>query len=194
MKLSLLIPFAAILTVSPAHAQIFAYLTFSPAHLSNVATGAVYSATGYNEQTASYWSSGIGGGVTLPILHLPLVALNVDLRGSTRPGTAGADSALFGVQLAVHPHIIPFKPYIEIAGGYLDTRTTNISTVSGSSGTIGGTFTNKYAAYEILGGVDYPLIHFLDYRIVEIGAGQGTAFSSTHATFVTVNTGIVAHF
>jgi hypothetical protein len=176
-----------------AHAQLSAYVTFSPAHLSNVETGAVYSATGYTEATASYWSSGIGGGLTLPILRLPVVSLGLDLRGSTRPGTAGVDSALLGLKLTVHPHVIPFKPYIQVSGGYLDTRTTNLTT-SSSGGTTGGTFSNKYGAYEILGGVDYPLIHFVDYRIVEIGAGKGVGLDNYNPTFVTVNTGVVVHF
>jgi hypothetical protein len=192
---------AVLLAAPVAQAQFSAYVTFSPAHLSNVETGAIYSATGYTEATASYWSSGVGGGVTFPVLHLPIVALNLDLRGATRPGTNGVDHAFLGLQLAVHPHVIPFKPYVEIAGGYLDTRTTNLSTTSSGSGTIGGTFTNKYVAYEILGGVDYPIIHFLDWRIVEIGVGQGfnvpgitTNGNTYNATFVTANTGLVLHF
>ncbi len=186
----------AVCTALPvaARAQVSAYVTFSPAHLSNVETGAVYSATGYTEATASYWSSGVGGGVTLPILRLPIVSLGLDLRGSTRPGTAGVDSALFGLKLAVHPPAIPFKPYIQVSGGYVDTRTTNLTTSTTTGQAVGGTFTNKYAAYEILGGVDYPLVHFVDYRIVEIGAGKGVGFGSYNPTFVTVNTGVVVHF
>jgi hypothetical protein len=194
---------AALFLPLGAQAQFSAYLTYSPTHLSSIATGTVYTATapgGYTEATASYWSSGFGGGVTLPILHLPVVALNMDLRGSSRPGTTGSDSALFGLQLAVHPHVIPFKPYLELAGGYLDTRTVNQTNfIPGTPGVtssqaLSGTITNRYAAYEVLGGVDYPLIHFLDYRIVEIGVGQGYSFSSQNATFVTVNTGLVLHF
>ncbi len=172
-----------------ARAQVSAYLTYSPAHFSNVETGAISSAGGFSEATTSYWSSGVGGGVTLPVLHLPVVALNMDLRGSTRPGTKGVDSALLGLQLAVHPHVIPFKPYVQVSVGYLNTRTNNVSTGATSS-----TFDNKYLAYEVLGGVDYPLIHFIDVRLIEIGGGQGIGFDSRNASFVTVNTGLVVHF
>ena len=177
-----------------ARGQLEAYVTYSPAHLSNVETGAVATTTGYTEQTASYWSSGVGGGVTVPILRLPFVSLNLDLRGSTRPGTNGVDSALVGVKLALHPHVVRLKPYVQVSGGYLDTRTTNVSTVTVSGATEGGTFDNKYAAYEVLGGVDYPLVPFVDFRIVEVGAGQGIGIDSRNATFVTVNTGLVVHF
>ena len=188
---------AAPALTSPARAQFSAYVTYSSAHLSNVETGAVYSATGYTEQTASYWSSGVGGGVTFTMIRVPLLSLGVDLRGSSRPGTAGVDSALVGLKLTVHPPLLRFKPYVQASGGYLDTRTTNVSTPAGStnsSAIVGGTFANKYAAYEILGGVDYPLLPFLDYRIVEVGAGKGVGTGSYDPTFVTVNTGVVLHF
>ncbi len=177
-----------------AHAQLSAYVTYSPAHLANVETGAVATTTGYTEQTASYWSSGVGGGVTVPFLRLPFVSFNLDLRGSTRPGTAGVDSALVGVKLALHPHVVRLKPYVQVSGGYLDTRTTNLSTSTVNGPAEGGTFDNKYAAYEVLGGVDYPLIPFADIRIIEVGAGQGIGIDSRNATFETVNTGLVVHF
>ncbi|ADW69510.1 hypothetical protein [Granulicella tundricola] len=202
MRISPNFTFLSLLLLAPAaHAQLSAYVTFSPAHLSNIETGAVSTATGTTEQTASYWSSGIGGGITFPILHLPIVALNVDLRGSTRPGTNGVDSALVGLQLAVHPHVISLKPYIEVAGGYLNTRTTNVSTNPSTNQPVGGTFGNQYAAYEILGGVDHPILPFIDWRIVEIGVGQGfnvpgitTNGKTYNATVVTANTGLVIHF
>jgi hypothetical protein len=178
-----------------AHAQLAAYITYSPTHLSSVDTGAVYTGTGYTEQTASYWSSGVGGGVTFTMIHVPVLSLGLDLRGSTKPGTAGSDSAMAGLKLTAHPPIIPFKPYVQVSGGYLDTRTTNISSSSNNaSTTVGGTFTNKYGAYEILGGLDYPFIHFVDLRIIEIGAGKGYGFGTNNPTFVTLNTGFVVHF
>ena len=171
------------------------YATFSPTHLSNVETGAVYSATGYTEQTASYWSPGFGGGLTFNFIPVGPIRLGFDLRGSSKPGTSGLDSALFGVRLTVRPPVLRLKPYIQASAGYLNSRTTNVSTPPGqTSGQIGGTFSNDYAAYEILGGVDYPLLGPLDLRIIEIGAGQGLGNGNYNPAFVTVNSGIVLHF
>jgi hypothetical protein len=184
-----------LLGTAAARAQLSAYITYSPTHLSSVDTGAVYTGTGYTEQTASYWSSGVGGGVTFTLIRVPVLSLGLDLRGSTKPGTAGSDSAMAGLKLTAHPPIIPFKPYLQVSGGYLDTRTTNVSSSPGNaSSTAGGTFTNKYGAYEILGGLDYPFIHFVDLRIIEIGAGKGYGLSTNNPTFVTLNTGLVLHF
>src|SRR5580704_10391612 len=103
----------ALLLLAPvAHSQaISVYGTFSPAHLSNVQTGAVYTATnGYVNQTTSYWSPGFGGGITANFLHIGPIRIGLDLRGSTKPGTAGADSALFGVKVGIHPPVLRVKP------------------------------------------------------------------------------------
>ena len=178
-----------------ARSQVVAvYATVSPSHLSNVESGAVYSVTGYTEHTASYWSTGYGGGVTLSVVPVGPVRIGFDLRGSTKPGSTGMQSALFGVKVGVHVPAIRLHPYIQGSIGYLDAATTNVSTPAGqSSGTIGGIFESKYAAYEVMGGVDYPLIGPLDIRIVEVGVGRG-ALSSYDPTFVTINTGLVLHF
>ncbi len=189
-----------------AHAQIFsAYATYSPLHASNVQTGSIQNTAGFNNQYTSFWTSGIGGGVTLGILPIGPVRIGLDLRGSTKPGTVGADTAFAGIKIGVKAPLIPIKPYIQASGGYVATRTVNVSTttsVLGTSVNAGGTFTNQYAAYEILGGVDYHLLPFIDLRLIEIGAGKGYnsgfSFGPTNLnhdlTIFTVNTGIVAHF
>jgi hypothetical protein len=180
-----------------AHSQAVAvYGTFSPAHLSNVATGAIYSATGYNEQTASYWSPGFGGGITFNFIPTGPIRVGFDLRGSTKPGTQGEDSALFGVKLGVHPPVLRIKPYGQFSVGYLAARTTNLSTAAGqTTGAVGGTFSNKYGVFEIMGGVDYPLLGPLHVRIVEIGAGKALfSFGGNNPTYFTVNSGLVLHF
>ncbi len=180
-----------------ARAQVLSvYGTFSPAHLSNVATGAVYTTTGFKEATTSYLSYGVGGGITANFLPLGPVRFGFDLRGSTKPGISGADSALFGIKVSVHPPVLRIKPYGQVSIGYLASRTTNLSTPSGqTSGAIGGIFSNQYAIYEIMGGVDYPLIGPLDFRVIEIGGGKGILQGNTNnPTFITVNTGLVLHF
>ncbi len=192
----LLLPLLLALPIA-AHAQAIAiYGTFSPAHLSNIATGAVYSATGYNEATASYVSYGVGGGITANFIPVGPVRLGIDLRGSTKPGTSGADSAMVGIKLGIHPPVLRIKPYGEFAVGYLASRTTNLSTPSGqTTGSIGGIFNNQYGVFEVIGGVDYPLLGPLDWRIVEIGGGKGLVkFGTNNPTFFTLNTGLVVHF
>ncbi len=193
----LLLGFAALCLGPSVHAQIIAvYGTFSPVHASGVDTGSVTSAGGFTEQTTSFWSPGIGGGITLNFLQLPFIKLGVDLRGSTHPGTPGIDTALAGIKLAFKPPVIRLKPYVQGSVGYLGTRSRNVSTGSAA----GATFNNKYLAYEVLGGVDYPYLRILDFRLIEIGAGKaidtGINFGRTNSnpTLFTINTGVVVHF
>jgi hypothetical protein len=179
------------LLIKPIRAQVAVYGTFSPAHLSNVQTGVIYTGTAYQNQTTSFWAPGIGGGVTLNFVHLGIATLGLDLRGSTKPGTSGADTAMGGIKLGFNPPMLRIKPYVQGSVGYLATRTTNVSAgVAGNT-----TFNNQSAVYEILGGIDYPLYHFVDYRIVEVGVGQGfLSLVSYNPTLFTINTGIVVHF
>lgn len=193
LALALLAPafFAPVL-----NAQIVSvYATFSPVHVSNVASGAIIANGGFQTQTASFWASGIGGGVTLNFLHLGPATLGFDLRGSTKPGTVGADTALAGIKLGFHPPVIRFKPYVQGSAGYLATRSHFAGTDPPGSGPV----VNKYVAYEVLAGLDYSLVHFVDLRLVEVGVGRGVLTGpnfggSPNATLLTVNTGVVVHF
>jgi hypothetical protein len=193
--LALLAPFVVVC----AHAQVAVYVTSSSGHFSNVPTGLVQTGSTNQEQYASYWTSGIGGGLTLNFLPLGPVKLGFDFRGSTRPGTTGADTAMGGFKVGFNPPLIHLKPYIEAAGGYVATRTVNVSTSpSNPSQTVGGTFNNKYAAWEILGGIDYPLVKFVDLRLIEVGGGKGVNIpgisGSSDLSLFTVNSGLVVHF
>jgi hypothetical protein len=199
MRRWLLLALLAPLVVMCGHAQVAVYLTSSSDHFSNVPTGLVSGGGSNQEQYASYWTSGIGGGLTLTFLPLGPVKLGFDFRGSTRPGTTGADTAMGGIKLGISPPLIRIKPYVEVAGGYVATRTVNVSTNPGSPNqTVGGTFSNKYAAWEILGGIDYRLVKFVDLRLIEVGAGKGVnipgIFGAPDLTLVTVNSGLVVHF
>jgi hypothetical protein len=182
-----------------ARGQAAIYVTSSSSRFSNVQTGSVSTASGYQEQYASYWASGIGGGVTLNFLSAGVAKLGFDFRGSTKPGTNGADTAMGGIKLAFNPPLLHFKPYVQASGGYVATRSVNISTSPSSPGQIvGGSFTNRYAAWELLGGIDYRLVPFLDLRLIEVGGGSGLAIPGSanqpHLTLFTVNTGVVFHF
>ena len=190
MRRILLVATAVILCAS-ARAQVALYVTSSSAHLGNVETG-VSPGSGNQEQYDSFWTSGIGGGVTLNFLPLGPVSVGLDLRGSTRPGTKGADTAMGGIRLGIHPPVLPVKPYIQVSAGYLATRTVNVTPALA-----GSTFNNKYLAWEILGGIDYPLAHFVDFRVIELGGGTGVAVlggPGSNTSFFTVNTGLVVHF
>ncbi|HWB33030.1 MAG TPA: hypothetical protein VG714_07655 [Acidobacteriaceae bacterium] len=178
----------AVLLLCPAmyaRAQASIYIESSNIRLSDVPGGSISSPSGPTQQYDTYWASGIGGGVTVNILPLPIVSLGVDLRGSTKSGNNGADTAMVGLKLGVHPPVLPIKPYVQFSTGYLATRTP------GGSGTI----TNKYLAYEVFGGIDYPLMHFVDFRVIEIGGGGVVdSGSSNSPTLFNVNTGLVLHF
>ena len=174
-----------------AHAQVAIYGTFSPIHISGVASG--HSSTG-GYSTSSYWAEGFGGGVTLTALNLGLVSLGIDLRGSTRPGTQGADTVLAGLKVGFHPPLLPIKPYVQFSGGYLGTRG---GVTTGAA--VGSANPQHFAAYEILGGLDYSVFPLIDLRVVEVGAGHGYFFSGANnndpnVSFITINTGIVVHF
>ena len=180
-----------------ALAQILSvYGTFSPTHVSNVQTGDVYTVSGYQEQYASFTSTGFGGGVTFGLVPLGPLRLGFDVRGSSKPGIDGTDTAMGGIKLGVQVPLFRVKPYIQGSVGYLATRTNNVSTVPNSTQPVGGTADNKYFAYEILGGLDYPLVHFVDLRLIEVGGGQGLNVFGTNsnASLFTINTGIVLHF
>ena len=194
MRRPTLLAAMVLLFAAGVHAQVASiYATYSPGRFSNVATGSISTGSGFQQQYASFWASGVGGGVTLNFLPVGPVRIGLDFRGSTRPGTVGADTAMAGLKVGFHPPLIRLKPYIQASGGYVATRTVNVST-----GTAGGTFENKYAAWEILGGVDIPLAPFFDFRVIELGGGTGVnAFGSSNQpniSLFTVNTGLVLHF
>lgn len=177
-----------LLSAVAAHAQASVYVTYSPTHVTNVATG-IPSGFATQEQYTSYWASGVGGGVTFNFLPLPIFSLGLDLRGSTKPGTLGADTAMVGFKLGIHPPAIRVKPYVQASTGYLGTRTFSTSIP------VGSTSNGTYIAWEILGGIDCPLMHFVDLRVIELGGGQGISTgSASNASLFTINSGLVVHF
>lgn len=180
------------------HGQIVSvYGSFSPQHVSNVRTG---TAGGGNTTVyTSFWTPAFGGGVTLNFLNLHVVKLGVDVRGSTKPGTTGADTAQLGLRLEFQPPLLRLKPYVQGGFGYLATRTVNQSTIVGTNAPVGGTFNNQYLTAGVQAGVDKPLIPFLDFRIVEFGYTRGfgvspSSASANDANTFSISTGLVAHF
>ena len=159
------------------------YVTSSSARFSNAQVG-------LQGQTSSYWTSGIGGGLTLNMVPVGPIRFGVDLRGSTRPGAPGADTAMGGIRLGIKPPLFPIKPYIQASGGYVATRSRAISA--------GGSFQNRYAGWEVLGGLDFPLVPFFDVRLIEVGGGSGYRVGNTSGvpdiSLFTINSGLVFHF
>ena len=182
----LLLTFALPFSCAMANAQISEiYVTSTNIRATNVPSGTAGSppATQYD----TFWASGIGGGVTLNFIPLPVVSLGLDLRGSTKPGTTGADTAMVGLKLGVHPPLLHIKPYIVGSTGYVATRTP--------AAVGAATVNNKYLGWELSGGVDYPLIHFVDFRVIEVGGGGVVdAGSGNTPSLFHINTGLVFHF
>ena len=194
----LLLPLLVLALSTVAHAQIFsAYATFSGTNATGLVNGNAGNVTsGYFPTTTTHFSPGVGGGVTFGVLPIGPVHIGLDLRGSTKPGKDGADLILAGPRLGLKLPVIRLKPYVEAAGGYLRTRTTLVN-----SGLPAGTqLTAQYGAWEALGGIDYPLLPVLDFRMIEFGAGKAYEFSAAGVSgtytvsLFTINSGLVLHF
>ena len=198
MRRILLLAALVVLCAAPVHGQAFSvYVTSANSRFTNVQTGSVLTTSGLQNRYTNFWASGIGGGVTLGLVPVGPIRFGLDLRGSTKPGTTGADTAMLGFKLAVKPPLLPIKPYIQASGGYVATRTVNVSTTSiTSTQTVGGTFTNHYAGWEILGGLDMPLAPFVDLRLVEVGGGAayGVTNNPPSISMFSINSGLVVHF
>lgn len=116
------------------------------------------------------------------------IALGLDVRGSfLRRGDqsgAGSDQSLNtlqgGVRLAVTPHILPIKPYVEALGGY-----GGLTTGQGAS-----RMSASHVTYQFLGGVDFTFFPRLDWRVVEFSYGRLSGLSNTYAP-KTLSTGLV---
>ncbi len=187
---------AALLTPLAARTQVISlYGTFSDTHLSGLINGTTGNVTsGYTASTTSHWTPGFGVGATFGVLPIGPVHLGFDIRASIKPGNDGSDLILAGPRLGIKLPVIRLKPYIQASAGYLRTRTTIAHTPLPA----GAQDTATFAAYEFLGGVDYPIAPFIDIRVIELGGGQGiSAFPSgpgSNVSLFTVNSGLVVHF
>lgn len=186
-----------------ARAQIAeVYATANVTHLSNIQVAGFTSSGVTSNFYKSITPVGLGGGITFNILRLPILKLGADLRGSTHSGLNGADTALGGIKLTVSPPFLKPKFFVEGAAGYLATRadSTGTYTVGTGSVTSVGQLSDHYAVYQVIGGVDFPLIHFIDFRVEAAGGSSfGNSYifgnsSGSSAKIFTVNSGFVTHF
>jgi hypothetical protein len=177
------------------------YATFSPLYLSGATTGEVPSGfLSASDQTGNLWAPGIGGGFTWNFVRVSSLTFGLDLRGSTKPGTPGADTAMIGFTLAGRPAHSPVRPYGQVSFGYLGSRAHDTTPpYSGNGPAPSGSFSSEYVAFEVFGGVDYSLRQHLDLRVIELGVGGGSEFSlfvtnPSHPVLFNLNTGAVFHF
>lgn len=147
--------------------------------------------THYNDQVdrTSHWFYGPGAGIYYDFFSLGPLALGADLRGSYGWNT-GLEyrDVLGGLRLVAKPPVLPIRPYVQGSVGVGGVKATNAS--SGYP----QTFSNKFT-YEVLGGVDFTILPYIDLRLPEVGYGQITGVSGglnpPRSTLFEVSTGIV---
>jgi hypothetical protein len=139
-----------------AGAQVGIYGTFTGANLGLANTPWLYGGT-----VGVYRNQGYG-----------LISAGVDLRGTflrraLNPGAGSLTdqtlkSGLGGVRVAVTPHVLPIKPYVEglVGVGHFEVG-------EGSARSVSTSF-----EYEVLGGLDFTFFPRLDWRVVEFGYGR----------------------
>ncbi len=187
------LPLLTFLLAAPlAPAQIVSvYGTFAPVRISNLVNGSTSTGAA---STTSLWTPGFGVGATFNVIPLGPIRLGLDVRDSEKLGNNGSDLILAGPRLDVHLPFIKLHPYLQASGGYLRTRTSLINSPLPN----GTQERANFAAYEVLGGIDYRAIPFFDLRLIEIGGGQGYSFSGSASTsnvsLFTISTGVVFHF
>ncbi len=130
-------------------------------------------------------------GPTVGLYHddgFGLIAVGLDVRGSfLRRGNTngpGSNSSLNtlegGARVALTPHILPVKPYVEALGGY-----GSLTTGQGVARTSASHF-----SYQLLGGVDFTFFPRLDWRVVEFSYGGLSGLGSSYDP-KTLSTGLV---
>ena len=147
-----------------------------------------YAQTGvYLDFSAAKLSAGTGDwmyGPTVGLYHsvgYGLVSAGLDARGTflTRDG-AHLYSGLVGPRLALTPHVLPFKPYVEGLVGVGNYGT----------GAVGGNATSTNFEYQLLGGVDMTILPRIDWRVVEFSYGGLSVLNGSYNP-KTLSTGIV---
>ena len=131
-------------------------------------------------QTSTFVTGGTFG-VYDDFYRLGPIHLGGDLRGSVlSKDSTNLTKVLVGGRLAVKPPVLPIKPYVQFNAGLAKLTTASAAVQPGYK-----------AAYEVNGGVDLTFLPHLDWRMVEVGAGNinGIPNSEFH-----VATGLVLRF
>lgn len=199
LRKALLLLAAATFVTATAHAQLGVYGTFTATRMTNLKSSP--EATDPSAINNSVSPIGGTGGIYYDFLKLGPVKLGADLRGSILTSTRGAyinangggtriNSALFGVRAVFHVPVLRsvLRPYVQGSAGF---GSTNYGILYGSS----GVQTKSNFEYMGYAGVDIPLAPFMDFRLVELGAGALNPFGTNSHNYPlqSVSSGIVFH-
>ena len=167
LRLLLLACVASLLSALPASAQLGVYANFSAAKVN----------FGDNN-----WIYGPGFGAYIDHGHFIFLSTGIDARGIIL-GTGSStkfDAGYVGPRIALRPHILPIKPYVEglVGVGHAELNNSGIQSSSTDF------------SYQLVGGIDYTLLPHIDWRVAEFSYGGLSIFdSSLHPK--TISTGIV---
>ena len=182
-------PFALLLALivcvpAAAHAQVAAYLTYSPVEFD------YFNGSGSTPVSNSGIVQGVGGGVTIDHLHEGRFHTAVDLRASFnsktyyRGGTGAAD-----YRIAFIPKRVALRPFVQLGVGFVTAHDPSSNYLKGPSTTD--------AVLDLAFGLDIRLTPRVDLRLLEIGGAapfrRGTNSSPTIGAGV-ISTGAVYHF
>lgn len=124
------------------------------------------------------WQYGPTFGVYHDAWHFPFVRVGLDAR-ATFLGSGAVDMGFIGPHVQIHPHVLPFMPYVE---GLVGAGKVNIG---------GGASIDQTAlAYEGVVGVDWTVLPHVDWRVAELSFG-GFSGVADNPTPRTLSTGLV---
>ena len=203
MNLSRLAPilFAITCVATTARAQLGVYGTVTVEHTSNIKC--LYATCGSSDGTID--PIGGVGGVYYDFKNYGRVRLGVDARaGSTITSKNGAQfltgpkprifSALGGVRASFSTRYEALRPYVEGAVGIGRSNIQTSITPSLSDPSIPTTIQYPTGLeYRGFAGVDFRLLPYLDFRVVELGIGALRSQGSSYR-MESISTGVVFHF
>jgi hypothetical protein len=200
LRKALLLLAVAIFVTATAHAQLGVYGTFTANRLSNIKSSPLATnSTALNNDVSPLGGT---GGIYYDFFKVGhLVKLGVDARGTitntkrgaytnANGGGARINSGLFGVRAVFNApfmHTI-LRPYVQ---GSVGIGSTNYGILYGDNGV------SLHNNFEYMGfaGLDIPLASFMDFRLVEVGAGGLNPFGSSSHNYPlqSVSSGVVFH-
>ncbi|WP_348267679.1 hypothetical protein P8936_00190 [Edaphobacter paludis] len=199
LRKALLLLAVAIFVTATAQAQFGAYGTFTANRLSNIKSSPLVTTPSAVNNDVS--PLGGTGGVYYDFLKLGrVVKLGADLRGTitttkrgdyinANGGGARINSGLIGVRAVFNAPLLhhALRPYIQ---GSVGLGSTNYGLLYDNGVTLHSNF--EYMGFA---GVDIPLLPYMDFRLVEIGAGGLNPFGTNSHNYPlqSVSSGVVFH-
>lgn len=194
MKLRFLLVAAVLLgTVSAASAQVGLYLNPIASRVSNsVEDTSVFSFLGPASTSRTFW--GVDYGVYDDFSHSGNLSFGLDLRGTDMHANNGSlKDLLVGLRVSGTPFQRSWRPYAEAAFG------------GGWTKSPGSAISIRKPEFRIFAGLDHPIYHHVDFRVVEIGygtlqtisnytVGNGSAKTIPSSNVLSVSSGLVFRF